>query len=662
MSRIEELKNRINELNYHYYTLDEPIVSDAEYDSLYDELVKLEKERGFADPDSPTGRVGAQILPGFERHTHIASLYSLDKAQTLPELESWIIRTERLIADYNRNSEEKLPKPKYVLEYKFDGLTVNLTYNEGILVNASTRGNGITGEEILPQIKTIRSIPLRIDFPGLMEVQGEGVMPLSQLEKYNESAEIPLKNARNAAAGALRNLNPAVTESRKLDAYFYNVGYIEGMEFHSQEEMLGFLIDNRFKVYNYRPAVDSIEEIESEIEKISDLRKHMDVLTDGMVIKINDMRTREILGYTNRAPRWAIAYKFEAEEYTTILREVIWNVGRTGKVTPSAIVDAVDIGGVTVRRATLNNFDDIQRKNLSLGSRVLIRRSGDVIPEILGVVPDPDVITETINKPDHCPSCHSELIQDGVHIFCPNSISCKPQMISRLTHFASRDAMDIEGLSEKTVEKLIEDLDVNKITDIYELKKEDLLSLEGFKEKRAGNLLNAIENSKSVKLSSFIYALGIPNVGIKTSMDLEAKFGSLEAITNATEAELLEVPDVGGIIAASIAEFFHDDEIKTALSDLIDHGIVFEGSTKITETEITDKRFVITGSFENYKRKELQEILINAGAKVSSSVSKNTDYVIVGTDPGSKLTQAETLGTKIIRESELEEFIKNMIK
>lgn len=662
MNRIEELKNRINELNYHYYTLDEPIVSDAEYDRLYDELVKLEKERGYADPDSPTGRVGAQILPGFQRHTHIASLYSLDKAQTLTELESWIIRTERLIADYNGSSEEKLPKPEYVLEYKFDGLTVNLTYNGGVLVNASTRGNGITGEEILPQIKTIRSIPLRIDYEGLMEVQGEGVMPLSQLDKYNETAEVPLKNARNAAAGALRNLNPAVTESRKLDAYFYNVGYIEGIEFHTQEEMLEFLIKNRFKVYNYRPVAYNIAEIESEIEKISNLRKHIDVLTDGMVIKINDMRTREILGYTNRAPRWAIAFKFEAEEYTTILREVIWNVGRTGKVTPSAIVDAVDIGGVTVRRATLNNYDDIQRKNLSLGSRVLIRRSGDVIPEILGVVPDPDVVTEKIEKPDHCPYCNSELIQDGVHIFCPNSISCKPQMISRLTHFASRDAMDIEGLSEKTVEKLIEELDVNKITDIYELKSEELLKLEGFKEKRSGNLLKAIENSKSVKLSSFIYALGIPNVGIKTSMDLEDKFGSLDAIMKATEEELLEVPDVGGIIAASIVEFFNDDEIKTALSDLINHGIVFEGSKEIAETKITDMRFVITGSFENYKRKELQEILMNAGAKVSSSVSKNTDYVIVGTDPGSKLTQAETLGTKIIRESELEEFIKNMIK
>lgn len=662
MNRIEELKNRINELNYHYYTLSEPLISDAEYDALYDELVRLEIERGYADPDSPTTRVGAEILAGFERHNHLAPLYSLDKAQSIGEVENWIARTDRLIADYNAATDDPLPDPEYVLEYKFDGLTINLTYDNGILIGAATRGNGITGEEILPQIKTIKSIPLSIKHKGLIEVQGEGVMPLSQFNKYNETAVTPLKNARNAAAGALRNLNPSVTESRNLDAYFYNVGYIEGHEFSSQEEMLDFLIDNRFKVFNYRPLYENIDEIESEIDIISEKRRSIDVLTDGMVIKINDMRTREALGFTNRAPRWAIAYKFEAEEYTTILEEVIWNVGRTGKVTPSAVVDAVDIGGVTVRRATLNNYDDIQRKKLKLGARVLIRRSGDVIPEILGVIDDPDVKTSEIIKPDHCPYCHSELVQSGVHSFCPNSISCKPQLISRITHFASRDAMDIEGLSEKTVEKLIEDLDVDSITDIYELKMEQLLTLEGFKEKRAGNLLNAINNSKKVKLSSFIYALGIPNVGIKTSNDLEEVFGTLEAITNATVEQLLEVPDVGEIVADSIIEFFNDEEIKTALADLIQHGIEFEEPRVIKSTGVSDLRFVITGSFENYKRKELQEILENAGAKVSSSVSGNTDYVLVGTDPGSKLTRAESLGVSIIRESELEEFIKNMIK
>ncbi len=662
MNRIEELKNRINELNYHYYTLSEPMVSDAEYDELYDELVKLEKERGYADPDSPTTRVGAEILAGFERHNHLAPLYSLDKAQSIKEVENWIVRTDRLISEYNTAAEETLPSPEYVLEYKFDGLTINLTYNNGVLIGAATRGNGITGEEILPQIKTIKSIPLRIKYNGLIEVQGEGVMPISEFNKYNESAKTPLKNARNAAAGALRNLNPSVTESRNLDAYFYNVGYIEGHEFSSQEEMLDFLIENRFKVFDYRPLFNNIEDIENEINLISDIRRNIDVLTDGMVIKINDMRTREALGFTNRAPRWAIAYKFEAEEYSTILEKVLWNVGRTGKVTPSAVVDAVDIGGVTVRRATLNNYDDIQRKKLKLGARVLIRRSGDVIPEILGVIDDPNLETKDIIMPEHCPYCHSELVKSGVHSFCPNSISCKPQLVSRITHFASRDAMDIEGLSEKTVEKLIEDLDVDSITDIYELDMDKLLKLEGFKEKRASNLLNAINKSKKVKLSSFIYALGIPNVGIKTSNDLEETFGSLESLSNASTDELLKVPDVGEIVAKSIVEFFNDDEIKSALEDLIEHGIEFEKPVRKKSTGVTDLRFVITGSFENYKRKDLQELLTEAGAKVSSSVSKNTDYVLVGTDPGSKLTQAESLGISIIRESKLEEFIKNMIK
>ncbi|MDO5717434.1 MAG: NAD-dependent DNA ligase LigA [Tissierellia bacterium] len=661
MSRIDELKKRINELNYHYYTLDEPLVSDAEYDALYDELVKLEEERGYKDPDSPTTRVGAEILSKFEKHDHIAPLMSLDKAQSIQEIENWIIRTNKLIDEYNSNSDDKLPEPEYVLEYKFDGLTINLTYDDGNLVNAATRGNGITGEEILLQVKTINSIPLSIEFKGLMEVQGEGVMPLSKLEEYNKTADIALKNARNAAAGALRNLDPAVTASRNLDAYFYSIGYIDESQFGTQEEMLEFLSENRFKVSSFRPLMNNIEEIKNEIETVGETRKNLDVLTDGIVIKINDLRTREILGHTNRAPRWAIAYKFEAEEFTTILEEVIWNVGRTGKVTPSAILDPVEIGGATIRRATLNNYDDIERKQLRLGARVLIRRSNDVIPEILGIVPDPDVETTEIEKPDHCPYCHSELVQNGVHIFCPNSISCRPQMISRLTHFASRDAMDIEGLSEKTVSKLLAELGVKSLTDIYEVKKEDLLKLEGFKDKRADNLLNAIENSKDVKLSSFIYALGIPNVGIKTAMDLVDRFETLENIKNASEEELTEVPDIGDIVAASIHEFFHDEEIISGLDDLINHGIKFEEVDKKEDSAIKDKRFVITGSFENYKRKDLEEILISKGAKVSSSVSKNTDYLLVGKDPGSKLTKGESLGVSIIRESELDDFIENMV-
>ena len=446
--RIQELIDIIDDLNYHYYTLDNPKASDKEYDLLYDELVRLELETGMVYPYSPTQRVGGHILDKFEKHTHLGRLWSLDKSQSFGELRNWDNRVRRLIEDYNRLNEDKLPDPVYILEYKFDGLTINLTYKNGELVQGATRGNGTVGEAILEQLRTIKPIPLKIEYQGTIEIQGEGLMPLSALEKYNETAIEPLKNARNAAAGALRNLDTKVTADRNLTAYFYNIGYIEGKTFNTHREALKFLKDNRLPVFPYAKSFNSIETLIEEIEKLKEERSKLDVLTDGLVIKIDDIRTREILGFTNRFPRWAIAYKFEAEETSTKLLGVQWNVGRTAKVTPTAILEPVEIGGVTVRRATLNNYDDIIRKGVRLNSKILIRRSNDVIPEILGTL-ETDEETYPIEKPTHCPACHSELYQDGVHIFCPNSLSCKPQLVARLVHFASRDAMNIEGFSEK---------------------------------------------------------------------------------------------------------------------------------------------------------------------------------------------------------------------
>lgn len=655
---IEELKQRINELNYHYYTLDEPLVSDAEYDKLFDELVSLEKARGYSDPDSPTSRVGGEILSDFKKHTHLNPLFSLDKAQSIGAVDAWIVRTNKLIAEYNAGHEEKLPRPEYVLEYKFDGLTINLTYENGILKTASTRGNGINGEEILAQVKTINSIPLSIPYKGLIEIQGEGVMPLSKLEKYNEREAVPLKNARNAAAGALRNLDPKVTKSRELDCYLYNIGYSEEKLYSSQIEMFDFLRKNKLKVFNYAKVLTSVEEIEEEINHLATARKELDVLTDGVVIKINDIRTREVLGYTNRAPRWAIAYKFEAEEYTTILKEVVWNVGRTGKVTPSAILEPVDIGGVTVQRATLNNYDDIKRKDLYLGSRVWIRRSNDVIPEILGRIENEGLEEVEIKRPEFCPYCHTELVQNGVHIFCPNSISCRPQILSRLVHFCSRDGMDIEGLSEKTLEQFIEELGLSSLPDIYDIKFDQIRSLEGFKDKRSENIIQAIEKSKNVKLENFIYALGIPNVGIKTSRDLVNHFKTLDSIRTASLEDLTQIEDVGEIVARSIYDFFKDPEIEKGLGDLLGHGIIFEEVNEGTSQQnLLDKTIVVTGSFENMTRKEIEDLLIGKGAKVTKSVSKKTDYVLVGTDPGSKYTKAQELGITIINEEGLESFL-----
>lgn len=659
LKRMDELIEIIDDLNYHYYTLDDPKLSDKEYDQLYDELVRLEKETGVVYPYSPTQRVGGEILDKFEKHTHIGRLWSLDKSQSYKELRNWDNRVRRLIDEYNISHEDRLPSPTYVVEYKFDGLTINVTYRDGQLVQGATRGNGTVGEAILPQIRTIKSLPLKIKYKGVLEIQGEGLMPLSVLKEYNKKAQEPLKNARNAAAGALRNLDPKVTAERSLIAYFYNIGYIEGKQFNTHMEMLQFIKDNRLPVYDYAKECQTIDEVIEEIEKIEDRRHHIDVLTDGVVIKINDIRTREVLGYTMKFPRWAIAYKFEAEETTTKLLSVEWNVGRTGKVTPTAILEPVEIAGATVRRATLNNYDDIQRKGVRINSRVLIRRSNEVIPEIMGVV-DTEEETEEIEKPIHCPACNSELIQDGVHIFCPNSLTCKPQLVSRMVHFASRDAMNIEGFNEKTAEKLFEELNLIDVADIYEIKYEDLITLEGFKEKKTQNLLEAIERSKDTTLDAFIYALGINNVGIKTAQDLADHFKSLEGIKNATYEELMTIPDIGPKIAESIVEFFKDERILQGLDRLLSEGVnPHYEDIEMEESLFTHKTLVITGTIEGYTRKELKDIVERLGGKVTSSVSSKTDYVIVGENPGSKYERAVELGIDIIDEERLRSFISN---
>lgn len=656
--RMEELIKIIDDLNYHYYTMDNPKVSDKEYDLLYDELLDLEEETAIKKDYSPTARVGGFILDKFEKHSHLGKLWSLDKSQSLGELEAWDTRVRGLIEDYNRENQETLPQPTYVVEYKFDGLTINLTYEDGRLVQGASRGNGRVGEGILEQLKTIKSIPLRIDFKGRIEIQGEGLMPLSSLEKYNERASEPLKNARNAAAGAIRNLDTKTTASRNLTAYFYNIGYIEGKDFESHLEVLDFLKENKLPVFPYLKTFKSMSEIEEEIELIKTERHKLDILTDGLVIKVNDIRTRQVLGYTNKFPRWAIAYKFEAEETSTKLLGVEWNVGRSAKVTPSAILEAVDIGGVTVSRATLNNYDDIERKGLRLNSKVLIRRSNDVIPEILGTLPT-DEETFEIELPHTCPACGSELVKDGVHIFCPNSLSCKPQLVKRLVHFASRDAMDIEGFNEKTAQKLLEEIDIRDLPEIYEIKYKDLIELEGFKEKKSNNLLQAIEKSKDVSLASFIYALGINNVGIKTATDLADSLKTLDAIRQAKFEELIEVGDIGPIIAESILEFFHDEKIANSVDKLLKEGVKphYE-DIEVKESIFTDKTVVLTGAIEGLSRSDIKKEIEARGGKVTGSVSKKTDFVIAGVNPGSKYDRARELGIEIIDENRLKTMLK----
>ena len=656
IKEMEDLIKEIDKLNYHYYTLDDPLLSDAEYDKLYDRLVNLENESGTVLSYSPTTRVGGAVLSKFEKHTHLGKLYSMDKAQGDDALLAWYSRIEKFVNNYNENNINKLPEPEFIVELKFDGLTINLTYENQNLIMASTRGNGIVGEEILEQVKTIYSVPLRISYPGKIEVQGEGLMPLSELEKYNQENEEKLKNARNAAAGALRNLDPKVTKKRNLTAYFYNVGYIEEDIFKSDDEMKKFLKENNFNVSKYNYKLKKFSEIIKKIQEIGENRNKLDILIDGVTIKVNDIETRRALGYTNKFPRWAIAYKFEAEEISTTLLDVVWNVGRTAKVTPSAILEPVDIGGVTVQRATLNNYDDILRKKVRIGSRVLIRRSNDVIPEILGTLPS-DNETHEIEKPKTCPYCGSHLYQDGVHIFCPNTLSCVPQLVSRLTHFASRDAMDIEGFSEKTIEKLMGTVGLKEIPDVYKLRYEDIIKIEGFKEKRTNNLLNAIENSKHPHLSNFIYALGIPNVGIKTARDLANHFKSFDKLRNSKEDELISIGDIGSITAKEIVEFFHDERIVNSVNELFDLGInpLYEDDSNGPKP-LDKKTFVLTGTLD-IPRKELEEKLISLGAKVTGSVSKNTDYLVVGENPGSKYDKARDLKIEILSLEELDNLV-----
>jgi len=546
-----------------------------------------------------------------------------------------------------------------VLTKKFDGLTINCTYDEkGILVKAATRGTGNIGEDITGQAKTIKTLPLIIKNNNVIEIHGEAVMTKAAFLKYNENSEVPLKNMRNGAAGALRNLNISETAKRGLSAFFYDVGYNEGQDFETYIDMMNFIKSKGFPVDEYIKICSDTESIENECNYVEKLRDSLDYDIDGVVIVINHIKTRNILGNTIKFPKWAIAYKFEAQEASTVLLAVEWNVGRSGRVTPTALLDPVELGGVTVKRATLNNMDDIKRKCVKIGSKVFVRRSNDVIPEIMGLAEDISTNGVEIVPPVKCPYCNSELVQDGVHYFCENTLSCKPQMVKSIVHFGSREAMNIEGFSEKTAEQLFEELNIKSIAELYSLKKEQLIDLERFGDKKAQNLINSIEKSKSCELSSFIYALGIPNIGKKTAKDLVKKFKSFQTIKNATLEELISVEDVGEIVANSVIEFFKQEKINESINELFKLGVnpFYENNEVAGDNFFTGKTLVVTGSLENFSRNEIKEKLELLGANVSGSVSKKTDFVIVGNDPGSKYEKALQLGIKVIKEEELNHY------
>lgn len=656
MNRMRELVDRLNETAYQYYTLDAPTISDKEWDAMYDELVRLESETGERLSDSPTRRVGGEVLPGFEPHTHLARLWSMGKAQSIEALQDWANRAEKL------RLEAGLPALKFVVEHKFDGLTVNLTYEDGNLVGAATRGNGVTGEQILPQVMTIRSIPLRIPFKGRMEVHGEAFMKLSVLDKYNETAKEPLKNPRNAAAGAIRNLDPAVTASRNLSACFYDVGFIEGREpFANQKEMLDFLAENRFPVSGKEIYADSLSKAIEAVHAVENSRADLDYMIDGAVIKITDFATRDALGYTDKFPRWAVAYKFEAEEMTSTLEDVTWQIGRTGKLTPLAHVSPVELAGATVKRATLNNWQDIQRKRVKIGAKVWIRRSNEVIPEIMGRVDEYVEGERDVVKPTACPECGAELIERGAHLFCPNRDGCKHQIVMRLSHFASRDAMDIDTFSEKTAAQLVEAGLIQEADQLYSLDKDALCRLERFGEKKAVNLLRAIEKSKNCSLAAFIYAIGIPNIGTKTARDLAEKYRSIDALRGASRDELLQMDDVGEIVADSIAGFFEDENNLRLVSALLSAGVSPKAPEQVQAGGAFEgKTVVVTGTLSRMSRAEAEEAIRKAGGKAAGSVSKKTSLVVAGENAGSKLAKANSLGVPVIGEDEFIELLKGL--
>ncbi|MDQ0150661.1 NAD-dependent DNA ligase LigA [Eubacterium multiforme] len=661
MDKREKMKALVDELNryaYEYYSLDNPSVSDKDYDKKYDELVLLEKELNEVLPYSPTVRVGDVVLDGFKKYTHKGRLWSLGKAQSIEEIKEWHNRNVKFVNEMREKGED-LPPLKYIATKKFDGLTVNLTYDEnGVLVVGATRGTGAIGEDVTAQVKTIKSIPLKVNCKDVFEVHGEAIMTTEAFEKYNNEADVPLKNLRNGAAGALRNLNVRETARRNLSAFFYDVGYKEGKQFKNYMEMMGFIKEMGFPVDDYIKECYTIEDIQKEIDYIRDIRFDLNYDIDGLVLVIDDIRTRELLGYTIKFPKWAIAYKFEAQEATTKLLEVEWNVGRRGRVSPTAILEPVELAGVTVKRATLNNMDDIKRKGIRVGAEVFVRRSNDVIPEIMGVVPDSLKDSTEIIPPTNCPACGSHLIEEGAHIFCENTLSCKPQLVKTIVHYASREAMNIAGFSERTAEALFEKLNIKSICDLYKLNKDELVTLEKFGPKKAQNLLDSIENSKNCTLDAFIYALGIKNVGVKTAKDIVNRFKSIEGLKKATFEELVEIPDVGDIVASCIVEFFNEDKVIETINELLELGVnpIFE-EMEIIQSVFEGKTVVVTGTMEKYSRKEIKEKLETLGAKVSGSVSKKTDYVVAGKEAGSKLTKAQELGVKVISEDEFEEMI-----
>ncbi len=657
----QEMERLVRELNYHcyrYYVLDSPVISDEEYDRLFLRLKKLEEEYGFVLPDSPTRRVGAPPLDKFEKVRHTEPMLSLDNAFSHEDVREFDARVRRFLG-----TDEEI---EYTVEPKYDGLAIELTYREGILLRASTRGDGYVGEDVTQNIRTIRSVPLKIEgveeVPEEIDIRGEVYMDIEEFEALNREREQkgePLfANPRNAAAGSVRQLDPSITASRRLHLACYGVGSVKGIAFRSQWEFIGWLGQARFPVPAIVRLAQGVDRVIAVIKEIEEARQGFPFETDGAVVKVNDFELQRALGVKTREPRWAVAYKFPAHQGTTRIREIIPSVGRTGVITPVAVLEPVRIGGVTVSRSTLHNWDEIERKDIRVGDTVVVERAGDVIPHVVMVIKEKRTGRERPPAvPDKCPVCGARVVrEEGEVAFRCVGINCPAQVQERIRHFASRAAMDIEGLGEKNVELLYSRGLIRHFVDIYRLKKEDLLELPRFAEKSAQNLIDAVQRSKKTTLARFLYALGILHVGEYAAKLLARHFRGLEDLYNVSPDRIAGIKQMGEKIARSVSDFFSDPENIRTLETLKSLGLEisnpdFEGGRK-KGRPLEGLTFVITGTLPR-PRREVEAMIEDLGGHVSSAVSRSTDCLIVGESPGSKLEKARSLGVRTISYGEL---------
>ncbi|MCX8070679.1 MAG: NAD-dependent DNA ligase LigA [Thermodesulfovibrionales bacterium] len=652
-SEIDKLVEEINYHSYRYYTLDAPEITDEKYDLLFNRLKSLEQQYGYVREDSPTQRIGQKPLEKFQKVIHREPMYSLDNAFSQSDLLDFDQRIKRL-ASINGDIE-------YTIEPKYDGLAVELSYSKGILIKASTRGDGIEGEDITQNIKTIKALPLSInhlsDIPDEIDIRGEVYMEIEDFEALNRErlkrGETTFANPRNAAAGSVRQLDPSITASRRLNICCYGIGMVKGKNFHTQKEFIDWLSLARIPTPIYVKVALGINNVIKEIDALIEQRTTLPFETDGIVLKVNSIAMQKLLGAKTREPRWAIAYKFKSHKAITKIIEIQASVGRTGSITPIALLEPVKIGGVTVSRSTLHNWDEVKRKDIMQGDLVVIERAGDVIPHVLEVLKDKRTGDEVrVAPPQYCPVCNSKTIKDEgeIVIKCIN-IDCEAQVLERIRHFASKSAMDIEGLGEKTVNLIYKHGLIKHFSDLFKLKESEIINLPGFAQKSASNLIKAIEESKNTTLTRFLLSLGILHVGEFAARLIASNYKDIRDLYYINVEQLILIKQIGHKTAMSIADFFNSKENINTIEALIEMGLKIENPDyKTIDNNISDIKtltFVITG-VHPLPRKEIQDMIIKKGWKVADSISKNTDYLIAGEKAGSKLKKAKEVGVKII--------------